>query len=341
MHTEGTYIPAEGRTPPELQISRRDFVKTAATGGAGLLMFGAMERQALAAPEIERSRSWRGGAQYLKRQALYGINERLSVFVTDSDKLVSLDTPGEWLTERIGDNSSVSGGDAVPYFIEQAIIDGKRMAVHCHTHPNRLPDPSAPAEKIPRRGIFQRKPKQYGESMPPSFFERADGGDAVSAFYMNRAYADKIDVRHRVFDPRGMWKYSVDSKHQYWQDFGELMDEYDVLTDIMEQDENVAPILQGYEKGRDSMREVILQTIIDSQKYLDKGFYAECQAFLRKYDECLVAPYESQLYLRDIVLNSYMDRSKTQPIPAAGMVQKFYQKLGVNIEFEPYEAMGL
>ncbi len=307
MRGEGWFVPKDGESP------RREFLKTAAVAaGIALGTPFLFEKQVLASPEIEKRNTFKEGMRYLKHAAQHTFREELTVF--SADDLDTLETAGEWMAEEKGTNNSVSSvGLSVETFIEEAIKDGRKVAVQCHTHPASLEGlENKQKHGISRLNFFRRKPKEYPMSEPPSFNIRALSGDAFNAYSLNKQYADKIDLRYRVFDKRGVWKYNVDSNHKFWKDYERIDAQYNMIYGLLSQDDATKFALRRSVGSFKTWPEIVSATLAECKGNMDENVEQACVSFLAEYEECLEKPHKLMQEVLDKWLFDYMNKSKHQ-----------------------------
>lgn len=341
MH-EGRFVPEQETHEGFVNKSRREFLKSTAFA-TGAIMGSSLflERPALANPELKQMRTWRAGAEYLRDAAKYGLSEQLTAFRCDHFDSHLVHINGEWLASQYGDNSSVGDAGPLERFIDESEKKNIKVVVVCHTHPRDFPDTREPQRLLTRKGFFGRRQKEYRDSNPPSFMDAPNQGDAVMAYEQNIKHGNKIDMRYRVFDQRGIWKYGINMHHKYWQDFGRVKSEYDQVAYALLEDTDMGFVmkdqLKKFGNGRDAL-EAMARIFKGS---MSKELRMDIEEFLVDYDECLVRPYRTFRMVRDIAVRSHIEKSRQALVPDAHFVQGAYQLMGVSVEYETYESLGL
>ncbi len=320
-------------------ISRREFFKRT---GEGLVVYGFAtfpeRNMQLPETELQNMRTWKEGVRYLSEAAKHGMSERMTAF--SCEQFDSMDVSGEWCAQAYGSNASVAAGEAMKKFLEKSKEDKKKVMVHCHTHPQDLPS-EREATKSSRRSFLSRKPKEYRQSFPPSFMDGPNTGDAVYAFMRNQQYGDAFDNRYRVFDARGVWKYSINMDHEYWRSFAQLHKEYNEILALAKTDPDVDVIFRQEFGKNTSGHEVIAAVYHQLSGGDSKPILSKMSKWLESYNADLLTKFEMFRMLRSIGQDVYMKEAPTQEVPKYALLQVAYRLLGVSVEFETYESLGI
>lgn len=320
-------------------ISRRDFLRRT---GEGLIAYGFAtfpeRNMQLAETELQNMKTWKEGARYLSEAAKHGMSERMTAF--SCEQFDSMDVSGEWCVQAYGSNASVAAGDAMKKFLEKSKQDKKKVMVHCHTHPQDLPS-EREAAKTTRRRFFYPKPKEYRQSFPPSFMDGPNTGDAVYAFMRNQQYGDAFDNRYRVFDARGVWKYSINMNHEYWRTFAQLHKEYNEILALANTDPDVNVIFRQEFGKNASGHEVVAAVYHQLSGGEAKPVLSKMGKWLESYNTDLLTKFDAFRLARNIGQEAYIEKSPMQEVPDYSLLQVSYKLLGVSVEFETYESLGI
>ncbi len=320
-------------------MSRRDFLRRT---GEGLIAYGFAtfpeRNMQLVETELQNMKTWKEGARYLSRAAKYGLSERMTAFACD--EFNTPDAFGEWCAQAYGDNSSVTESEAMKRFLEKSKKERKKVMVHCHTHPQDVPTGRGDT-KSTRRRFLSGKSQEHGQSFPPSFMDGPNTGDAVYAFMRNTQYGGIFDNRYRVFDARGVWKYSIHMDHEYWRAFAKLHTEYNEILRLVKKNPEVDAVFRQEFVKNPSGHEVMKAVQQYFNGRTDVPVVDAMRQWLVAYNTNLLERFDAFRAARTVGQDAYMKEAPTQKVPNYKLLQVAYRLLGVSVEFETYESLGI
>ncbi len=321
-------LPQEHTDDEPKDASKRAFLGWLGKGAAVAVGAALMGEKVFA--ESERSAgTWQSGAREMKELVMRpGQAEVSKVFVPDASG-----ERGEWFTETNDRVDGVTVSKDAEGFIRRAIEEKKQRVVKCHLHP------SQPGEK-PLRDAEYPEGNEYAESYPPSFMMSLNEGDAVAAWTTDNQFANKIELEYKAFDRRGVWTYSVDYKHPFWQAFGEVQDLALDASDEIKKVPECAAVWQGcvheYTFGFEAFKDFMTK-----MPYMPQVVRAQCEAFIAGYDAKLVKAHGEALAQHKKVNDEFiLGSSKVESLNWRD-VRSASAQLGMKVMFHPYEALDL
>lgn len=297
--------------------------------GAVVAAGAALMREQVFAESERNVGTWQSGAREMKELVMHpGQAEVSKVFVPDASG-----DRGEWFTETENRIDGVTVSKGAEDFVRKAIEEKRPRAIKCHLHP------SQPGE-APLRDAEHPEGNEYPESYPPSFMMSLNEGDAVAAWTTDNHFANKIDLEYKVFDRRGVWTYSVDYKHSFWQAFGEVqdlaLDASDEIKKVPECNAAWQRCVHEHTFGLEAFKDFMTK-----MPHMPQAVRAQCEAFVVGYDVKLVKVYGDTLAQHKKANDEFILGSSKVEFLNWRDVRNTSAQLGMKIFFVPYEGLGL
>lgn len=322
-------FPEEQQEPEKVaDPSKRAFLRWMRQGAVIASAAAVMGEKVFA--ETERNMgTWKGGAREMKELVMHpGQAEVSKLFVPDATG-----ERGEWFTESNDRIDGVTISEGAEDFIRKAIEEKKQRVIKCHLHP------SQPGEE-PLRDKEHPEGNEYAESYPPSFMMSLVEGDAVAAWNTDNKFANKINIEYKAFDRRGVWTYSVDYKHPFWQALSEVQDlALDASDEIKKAPECAAAWRESVQKHTFGL--AAFQDFVARAPHLPNAVRERCEVFIAQYDTKLTKPYGEAIAQQKTANDEFvLGSSKVESLNWKD-VRTTSAQLGMKVMFHPYEVLDL
>ncbi len=312
----------------EIQLSRREFLKTIMAGGAAALVSGGCvsRERPIVFPEMERDATWELGLERLK-DAVFDLDAEANAIYAESNR------KGEW--KYVKTEGRTTGGfrrDA----IDSLIRNQPEIVTLLHTHPLEVFLDLFSASELPRAKIEEiRQTRQTEASMVPSLT------DVISAINTHEYFSNTpTKLQYRVLDPSGIWSYAVDLEHPFAIACRREERNLRVAEKLLDQDASVRAVERSVPKNTqsESTRIWALWSVRERLSPAARKIVEDLEGRAREFSDRIYAEYGLDAFVRkgvDFAKHSFGGDPVSVDVERARMMDVF-KTLGVDLAFERY-----